>query len=284
MTVYYAMGGGLGHLVRARAIAHTLKLDPAMTVLTSSTYADDPRVSGPMLVRRVPSALERSPQDCRAWMESTLKALRPDTVIIDAFPNGIVGELIGAALPPGTALHHVARLVRADALPAVFRPGGPAFDISYCVEELAAEHLALLRTRSQRLQVLAVQDPSADDLSPTHRTILARHRAFWLVVHSGPAAEVEELIRFAADLRAMEADDVDLFALTRSPVEGIASRTYCYDVFPASPLFPSARRIVSAAGFNVMRQTEPWRDRHLVHPLPRPYDDQYRRAARRAHR
>ena len=282
MTVYYAMGGGLGHLVRARAVARTLKVDPAMTVLTSSTYADDPRVSGPMSVRRVPSSLERSPQEFRAWMESTLNTLRPDTLIVDTFPNGIVGEFIGAALPPGTALHHVARLVRADALPAVFRPGGPAFDTSFCVEELAAEHLALLRLRSHRVQVLALQDPSTEDLSPAHRMILVHHRAFWLVVHSGPAAEVEELIRFAADLRAMEAADVDLVALTRSPVEGIASRTYCYDVFPATPLFASAHRIISAAGFNVMRQTEPWRDRHHVHPFPRPYDDQYRRAAQRA--
>jgi hypothetical protein len=44
---------------------------------------------------------------------------------------------------------------------------------------------------------------------------------------------------------------------------------------------PRASRIVTACGFNVMRQTEPYRDRHTFLPFPRRYDDQFTRAARR---
>ena len=45
--------------------------------------------------------------------------------------------------------------------------------------------------------------------------------------------------------------------------------------------FEGAKRIISAAGFNVMIETEAWRDKHHVLPQPRRFDDQYLRAARR---
>jgi hypothetical protein len=53
------------------------------------------------------------------------------------------------------------------------------------------------------------------------------------------------------------------------------------DTYPASRLFAAATRIISAAGFNIMLETEPWRAKHDVMPLPRSFDDQYTRAARR---
>jgi predicted glycosyltransferase len=52
------------------------------------------------------------------------------------------------------------------------------------------------------------------------------------------------------------------------------------DVYPAWPLFERAERIVTAAGFNVMRQTEPFRAKHRFVPFPRALDDQYTRASR----
>ncbi len=53
------------------------------------------------------------------------------------------------------------------------------------------------------------------------------------------------------------------------------------ELYPAAQLFPAASRIISAAGFNVMLETEAWRAKHDVVPFARKFDDQYRRAARR---
>jgi hypothetical protein len=50
-------------------------------------------------------------------------------------------------------------------------------------------------------------------------------------------------------------------------------------VYPARAYFPHADRIVTAAGFNAMRETEPMRERHRFVPYPRPLDDQFGRAA-----
>lgn len=52
------------------------------------------------------------------------------------------------------------------------------------------------------------------------------------------------------------------------------------DIYPASMLFESAERIFTACGFNVMKQTEHFRERHFFISFERRYDDQFKRAAR----
>jgi hypothetical protein len=94
-------------------------------------------------------------------------------------------------------------------------------------------------------------------------------------VHSGPAEEVLELIAYTRELttaRVLVATPCDV------PMPDGFERV---DAFPVSHLYADAERIVSAAGFNVMLETEPWRDKHLVLPFPRRFDDQFARAARR---
>ena len=53
------------------------------------------------------------------------------------------------------------------------------------------------------------------------------------------------------------------------------------DLFPASYLFESAEQIVSACGFNIMRQTETFKEKHQFLPFWRRFDDQFLRASRR---
>jgi hypothetical protein len=99
--------------------------------------------------------------------------------------------------------------------------------------------------------------------------------SYWLIVHSGPAEEVLELIAYTRELtssRVLVATPCDL------PMSAGFARI---DAFPVSHLFADAERIVSAAGFNVMLETEPWRDKHIVLPFPRRFDDQFARAAKR---
>jgi hypothetical protein len=97
-------------------------------------------------------------------------------------------------------------------------------------------------------------------------------RPFWLIVHSGPPHEVEELIAYTRELTTMP-------VLVATPCDVAMPDGFTrIDAFPAHPLFPFAERIVSAAGFNVMLETEPWREKHIVLPFPRRFDDQFARA------
>jgi hypothetical protein len=277
------MGGGLGHLVRARAVAHTLGIEVETTVVSASEHVADARVLGPLRGCRAPPTLDRNCAAWRAWLGATLAEFRPAALIVDTFPAGILGELAEMEFPASLQVHHVARLVRAEVLSDLFGPAGPRFDEAYVVEELPPEHWARLAERSRKVRCRVLADPPwRKEEERQARVIAARHPGFWQVVHSGPGEEVAELLRFADDLRRQEHAEVDLVVTTTATIPPpLPARTYCWDLHPAMTLFPAARRIVSAAGFNVMRQAAPWREKHVVLPFPRRWDDQFLRAARR---
>jgi hypothetical protein len=235
MILYYAIGGGLGHLARARRVLTLLGLRNRAAIVTASP---DARVTEEIAVIQAP----RDRHALRPFVES----LGAERIIVDAFPCGLFGELRGIALP----LDHVARLLREP--PAHM----PPFETTYVVEPLPAWHRAMLAGRVVEL-----------DFSATVEIATAAEMDEWLVVHSGPAEEIEELVAYARELQRIERVDAPIVVATRT--------------FPIAPLLASASRIVSAAGFNLMLETEPWRAKHRVLPLPRRFDDQFARAARR---
>ena len=183
-----------------------------------------------------------------------------DRLIVDAFPGGLDGELCELDVP----MDYVARLLRWDAYRAAVPRDLPHFETTWIVEDLTADHEAFVHAHSKRIERLDLQVPiaSRDDVDD-----------YWLVVHSGPEDEVRELVAYARDL------DASARIVVASPhaVDGCEH----VDAYPVTHLFPKAARIISAAGFNVMLETEAWRDKHSVVPFPRKFDDQFLRAARR---
>ena len=281
MNLYYAMGGGVGHLVRARAVVHTLGLNPSTTsLLSSSPYALDSRIVGTMPVCVAPEELGQKPSDWRKWIERVIHQLQPENLYLDTFPAGILGEFESIRLPAATAVHHVARLLNPRSRRELFATPGPRFETCHMVEVLDGEHRSLLRDRSLAIIDLPLIDPSPDESTAESAIVLDRHSKFWLIVHSGPAEEVAELLAFADGMRDAAAIATHLVALTLSPPGVLPPGTSCYDVFPATPLFRHAERIFTAGGFNAVRQTAPWRNRHFAVPFSRRHDDQYRRVAR----
>lgn len=275
MILVYALGGGLGHLVRARAFLHTLGFAGDAAVLTASHHAADPRVLGGIEAIPIPRELERDRDACRAWIAALLEARRPRIFCVDAFPCGILGELAGENLPHTGEVWHLARLLRWSEY-APFATGKPSpFAVTFRLEELHDAHGAWLRSASRELRDLELEDPPVPLERP--HGLPAR---FWLIVHSGPPSEVEELADFAEDLREAEKSSASLVIATSEPPASLPGGAVVVDLFPASALFARAERIVSAAGFNVLRQTRPFRDKQVIVPLPRRFDDQFERARR----
>ena len=223
MIVYYARGGGFGHVTRARRVLAALRLDASIV-----------------------TCVPESPVD---------------RMIVDAFPGGLEGELCGLDV----RMDYVARLLRWNEYRRCVPGELPRFGTTYIVEELTSDHLAFVQAHSERVEFLELPVDAPRNDVPMED--------YWLVVHSGPEHEVRELVAYAAEL------DPAARIVVASPyaVEGYEH----VEAYPASQLFPAAARIVSAAGFNVMLETEAWRDKHLVVPFPRKFDDQFLRAARR---
>ncbi len=287
MILYYAMGGGLGHLTRARALLHTLGLTHAARVLTASDYADDRRVTGDLRVIKAPAALALDLPAYRLWLMRLLARLRPTALYLDTFPAGICGELCD--FPPVTDLpvHYVARLLQWPAYEGLLagrRP--PRFAATHVLEPLAPAHAAFVARQSVKHAPLTLVDPPhPDDAAARGRFALLTRAAgpVWLIAHSAPAAEVAELLAYAEELRRLEQPGAQLILLARDVPPALPAHILHFDCYPAAPLFARAARVVSACGFNVMREMRRHRAKHRFMPFPRRFDDQFARAARALH-
>ncbi|GAA4063260.1 hypothetical protein [Actinomadura miaoliensis] len=271
MIVAYVRGDGLGHLTRLRAFLHTLgRAGEPVTLLTASTYATDPRVTAGYEVVRAPGGLDRT--GLARWTAATLADLAPDELVVDAFPAGLRGELTAAAVSGAARVVHLARLLRWDAYRPLLPADPPRFDRTYVLEPLDAEHLAHVRAHSAETAPLELSEPPV--------ACPAASPGGWLVVHAGPEGEVQELLRYARDMAALENVRPRLTLVSPRRPAHLPGDVGHLDIYPAWPLFAQAERVITAAGFNAVRQLAPWRDRHRMLPFPRSLDDQFTRAAR----
>jgi hypothetical protein len=120
------------------------------------------------------------------------------------------------------------------------------------------------------------------DLPPATRPPVTPE-ALWLVVHSGPEHEVADLVAYADEQRRLERSPAQLKVVSPAAPPELPPDAEAVDVYPATALYPRAERIFTACGWNAMRETEPFRDRHRFVPYPRPLDDQHARATAARH-
>ncbi|MFI1993098.1 hypothetical protein [Actinoplanes sp. NPDC020271] len=191
----------------------------------------------------------------RGPIDDVLRELRPSTLVVDVFPAGIGGEL---TVPDRVRTVLLARLLRGYA-------GRPVrFDQVWTVEEAT-----LPPGISGDVARLELVDPPAPSLPIAAGT--------WLIPHAGPASETAELIAYARECAGLEDREPRLLVASPHPPPGDVDHI---DVYPVWPLFAGAERVISAAGFNVVRQMRPWRSKHRMLPFARRWDDQFTRAAR----
>lgn len=275
MVLYYALGGGLGHLTRARRALDALGLRGDAVVLTASPYARDPRVTGGVPVIEVPRRLGHDRSAFRRWLGATIHDLAPDELIVDAFPAGILGELSGLALPPARL---IARRLRWPAYRRRLAGPPPQYAVTHVVEPLSGAYGEVIRSLSDHVVPLPLAPPRPDADAPLHD---GPHVA---VVHSGPPEELSELVELAHELRPDPHARVVVVSPRRPP--RLHGSTVWSDIYPVAPHLGHAEVIVTAAGWGAMHDTEHVRDRHRFVPFPRALDDQFARArlARLAHR
>lgn len=278
MILYYALGGGLGHLTRARSVLEVLGLTRDAALVTGSVHAADPRVTGGLPVIDVPEVPSAGGRAALAgWLAGLLEARRPPVVILDAFPAGLLGEWCGLPVPPETRLWHVARLLRWDAYRARLAGPPPRLERSFIAERLARRHRRFLGAVSGSVERLRLPVARVASVAPPAELAGA---PFWLVAHAGDARETAALARHADALRRATQPCARLVIATPGELSISVPGALLVDVNPASALFAHAARIVTAAGFNSMREAAPYRAKHLCLPLARALDDQFRRAAR----
>ena len=270
MILYYAVGGGLGHLTRARSFLHAAGAERDAVVLTASPFATDTRVMGKVATLLVPAELRADGTEYRTWIRKQVSRIEPTTMVLDTFPAGLFHELDGFA--PWCDVEYVARYLRWPQYTPIRKP--MRFSRSWVVEPLHAEQERFVVQRS------AIVDRRPTLIDPPDEQLHAAAdipSSYSLVIHSGAEEEVDELIRYAEGLREGSRGTEAIVVAARLPSTrpGVLS----VDAFPALTLARNAVRIITAAGFNAMRQFggDP---RHHALPFPRRFDDQFLRASR----
>ena len=267
MIAVYAMGGGLGHLARARRVLRALgHADAPAAILTAS-----PLARGPGIVR-VPRRLAHSRTEFAVWLKKTLRALAPSKVVVDAFPLGILGELADPGVLPEVPLIHVARLLKWEAYRDAFAGVPRRYDTSFSVETLVPAHEEFLAAHSGAIRSLELPVENSRQSDRFKRPV-------WLVVHSGPAAEVHKLLDVSYKRTKIENTSPQFVVVSPRALDLPAGVTRMAHE-RAWELFPHAERIVTGCGFNSMLETRPWRAKHLFLPFERRFDDQALRALR----
>jgi len=273
-VVFLAPGAGLGHLVRACALA--LSLDefgiPSCIAASSPFAGAVRRIVGLDIVTIPPNRWARA-------VHALLDELRPGLAVLDTFPAGFRGEWRTPA-HHGTRRCYLARRLRvhayARALGCALEDILPTIpEDVILLEPLEARHRALLEAASAHLHLLPgpvrLDLPRVPPVPPRLHALLETG-CTRLVVHSGPRHECARLVRRARrDLRPGER-----IALVAPIRERIGVETF--DYFPASRLFSRACHVYTGAGYNSMAEGVRVQEKHTAVAFARRYDDQAARA------
>jgi len=274
MILYYALGGGLGHITRALAVLHTLKVREKVIILSSEDTSEFTEFSSNIQFVNPPVFTLRETKKLTAFMQHLIDEHRPSELIVDSFPLGIQGELKNIIY---TGIRtYLARLLVWDRYTKINGNQFFIFNQTFILEPLHEDHQYIINRISETTSKLALTDPPHLKALPPIEN-LEQH---WMVLHSGPDEEVDDLIGYAKQIREIERKQNPLLLVTPSPINKWAHQPVKHIRFyPAHRLMPHVEKIITACGFNTMRQASAYRNKHHFFPFARRFDDQYFRAA-----
>lgn len=279
----YALGGGLGHISRALALARVAATNGVgVTVLTNSPFAErvlplaqDERARG-IFVETIPSALGRDATVGR--VHQALREHEHDVLVVDTFPRGLGGELAQLAsrrLKPTVLVHRdiSPAYVRALDLKSFVRH---AYDLVLLPGERGplSEHPGAVHTAPWLSRDAAELWSRADALE---RLAAPSDRPVVLVVAAGRSSEVGEMAELAQRLRQQlgRRATVRLATLASEPFPRQSAPVVRH--WPVLDLLGGVDRVVGAGGYNTVYECRATARPLLALARPRTYDRQRRR-------
>jgi hypothetical protein len=279
MILYYAPGGGYGHVCRGLKVLAAC--EPKETAVIICSPNSVPEETFPCVtLLPIPRNTKEDIAIYRTWLYGRLERLQPERIYIDTFPAGLVGELLYCPDVAAYQLLYVARRMQWSMYAAVARRCPFIFSGAYLVEPLEEPHRLYTVSSSKKCAVLELPQlqspvpPGPEDF-PVQ---MDRSLPLWGIVHSGVAMEVETLLNYAQQAAGMENRVVQRLLISPEKPEQLSRDVSWMSCFPACKLYPFFNRIFTGCGFNAMHETIPFRKKHRWIPFERRFDNQFWRA------
>ena len=274
MILYYALGGGLGHITRAMAVLHTLRIREKVLIVSSAEPSMLDFLPVKIQIAKPPASTQNNSRKLTAYIQQLFDEHRPSELIVDSFPLGIQGELKNIVY--SGIRTYLARLLAWDRYSKVTGNQFYIFNQTFVLEPLHEDHRYIVERISETMVPLELSDPPQNQALPSI-TDLEQH---WLILHSGPDEEVDDLITYAKQIREIEQKQNPLLLVTPSAINKWTHQPVTHiRYYPAQNLMSHVDKIITACGFNTMRQANVYRNKHHFFPFARRFDDQYFRAA-----
>ncbi|MFC1850017.1 hypothetical protein ACFL27_07490 [candidate division CSSED10-310 bacterium] len=269
-TLFYALGGGLGHLTRILALLNeTMELPRSARVLASSNLVSLVKPLQPCPVDVVPPEVMSSRKQYYDFLKNYLFEFQFKSIVLDTFPWGIVGEW--SAMAPTIPRILLARYLNWQVYIRKFPcPGKTVPHHVLTLETLDRDYLSFLRARAE---VTALEQPIILNYTEIQTDLPEQAlKDNWLVVHSGPDHEQQTLIALAKENMRKNGHNPKLLN-TVFPHQ---------ELFPVQKLICSVKHVVSGTGYNLvaLASQAPPRRNHYFYPFPRLFDDQALRLQR----
>lgn len=288
-TLFYAQGGGLGHLQRCANLANSLKLNTQNIFLASSSpytklFAEQYQFT-PLLI---PTNFQYDLPAYQSWLAGQIQYHKINTIFIDVFPCGIIGEwnnfneVMPISYTPLTFHHIVRRLKWLSYVSLVKNPIN--FDTAYIFEDLEPLHQEFVN----QFVKMQIKIPPPKKISQLDLKV----ENFWLIIHSEPLDELQILIEYAIEKYAIQQSHSKIVIITQIAKDKILA--FLQENYPnfipiiaiqnlleTEDLLQKAEKIFSGCGFNMMQQTYHYAHKHEFIPFERRFDDQFWRAKQR---
>jgi len=271
MHLFYVQGGGLGHLTRTDKFIKTQGIpEDKVLIITPSTFTDYFKT-----YQYIKIAWSDSPSQWSAQIIATLNEQPVYTCYIDAFPFGLKGELLPVyEKRPDINYVYVSRILKWETylkslnikhLPIVFSK-------TLILEKLYATHSDWVSHYSKKVLNLSLKSENMPSVPFTNTPYV-------MVVHSGGQQDVLKIYQKAmADWADDPNINIIVFTQVALQIKNEKVKVIC-DVFPVVQHYKNAIKIYTAAGFNSVQELQQYRDKHILTPLEKLYDDQFFRTA-----
>ncbi|WP_346882178.1 hypothetical protein [uncultured Algibacter sp.] len=270
MHIFYVQGGGLGHLTRVDKLITTLNIKKGTVIIITpsvfTNYFND--------YQFVKLSWSEDLSDWIEQIENVIKSNPTTTFYIDTFPSGIKGELISIySTFPYLKYIYIARVLKWETyLKAMPNQNNIVFSQTIVLEPLYDNHLDWIKTHSKTYLNLTLKSNSITPI-PFIDT------PYVMVVHSGGKADVLRVCNQAIDDYKADSN-IHIIVFTQVDIQLKKETLFINkNVFPVTQYYEDAIKIYTAAGFNSVQELRFFKDKHIIIPLKKLYDDQFFRVS-----